>query len=137
MARDIVTERILNSDSPEYEKKRAERKAAREKLKEEEQRNAAAAQRRGKIFRRLIVAVLIFFLFVVVVFGRLVVQISELKQAKEEAQKNLDDLQMQIEELEETLENVTSPEYIESQARSLLRMIYPNEIMYIIEEETE
>ena len=65
----------------------------------------------------------------------LVLQIRDLSRAKNDALKQLSDLQQKIEELETTLENVSSPEYIESQARSQLHMIYPNEVLYIVEDE--
>ena len=71
-----------------------------------------------------------------VLFGRSVIQIVELKAARDEAQANLDKLQSQIEELEETLSIVTTPEYIENQARVQLRMIYPNETYVIMEDDT-
>ena len=137
MERDIVTEKILNrSDSAEREKIRAQRQEKLREKREKEQREAELAAKRGKLLRKYVVIALVFFLVMLTLFGGLIIRIVDLKRAKDEAQANLDALQSQIEELQTTLDNVTSPEYIESQARSLLRMIYPNEVMYIVEDDS-
>lgn len=39
--------------------------------------------------------------------------------------------------LEEELKNVSNPKYIEQQARTQLRMIFPGEILYVLPEKTE
>lgn len=39
--------------------------------------------------------------------------------------------------LQEELKNVSDPKYIEQQARTQLRMIFPGEILYILPDKTE
>lgn len=46
-------------------------------------------------------------------------------------------LMLQKARLEEELKNVSDPKYIEQQARTQLRMIFPGEILYILPEKTE
>lgn len=137
MEKDIITENILNkSNSPEREKVRAQRQILLEEKREKERKKKEAAERNSKLLRKYIAIVLFCFLVMLVLFGRSVIQIVELKAARDEAQANLDKLQSQIEELEETLSIVTTPEYIENQARVQLRMIYPNETYVIMEDDT-
>lgn len=135
MEKDIFTENILSdSNSPERERIRAERQEKLRRKREKEEAASAAAKERGRRLRRMMVAVFIGCLVIIMLFGSLIVQIVGLQKAKAEAQANLDALQQQIDELETTLNYVTTPEYIEEQARSQLRMIYPNEVLYIVEE---
>ena len=66
------------------------------------------------------------------VFGRAVYRISELKKEKAQAEAKLEALQEKLDQLEDELTRVTSDEYIEQQARTHLRMIYPGETVYIV-----
>ena len=138
MERDILTERMLADNTTEEQRLRREkRKEELEKKRENEKKAAEAAARRSKALKKYVVIVVAVFVVMLALFGKLVIQIRDLKEAKDQAQKNLDALQQQIDELEATLENVSSPEYIESQARSQLHMIYPNEVMYIVEDDQQ
>ncbi len=56
----------------------------------------------------------------------------KLQREKAEAQARLDELKIKIELLQNELERVTSDEYIEQQARTHLKMIYPGETLYIV-----
>lgn len=59
----------------------------------------------------------------------------ELYQSQVEAEKQ--QLLEQKIKLEEELKNVRDPKYIEQQARTQLRMIFPGEILYVLPEKTE
>ena len=134
MEKDILIESILNDDISEEQRQKREDLHKQVELKRENELKAAAASaRRGKLFRRYVAIALVALLVILAFFGRLVLKINELRKTRDEAQKSLEELQLRIEELESTLENVTSPEYIESQARSQLRMIYPDEVLYVVE----
>lgn len=135
MARDTTQNILESTPSLEQTERRRKRQELLEKQREENRRKAEAAERRGKKMRKIVLFSLLGFLVMLFIFGKLIVQIHELQQAKDAAMKNLETLQQQIEALEVELDNVTSPEYIESQARSQLRMIYPNEVMYIVDDE--
>ncbi len=136
MERDILTERMLSDDTTEEQRLRREkRREELEKKRENQKKAAEAAARRSKALKKYVLIALAVFLVVLALCGKLLIQIKELNDSRNEAMKKLSELQQQIEELEATLENVSSPEYIESQARSQLHMIYPNEVMYIVEDE--
>ena len=126
---------LADRTTEEQKLRREKRREALEKKRENERKAAEAAARRSKLLKKYAVVAAIVLLVMLALFGKLVVQIRDLNRAKNEAQEKLEVLQRQIEELEATLENVQSPEYIESQARSQLHMIYPNEVLYIIEDE--
>ncbi|MBR0416676.1 MAG: septum formation initiator family protein [Firmicutes bacterium] len=135
MERDILTESILSDKTTEEQRLRREkRKEEIEKKRENERKAAEAAARRSKALKKYAAVALVFLVLMIALFGKLVVQIKELNAAKAEALDKLGELQQQIEELEATLETVSSPEYIESQARSQLHMIYPNEVLYVVED---
>ncbi len=135
MERDILTESILADKTTEEQKLRREkRREELEKKRENQKKAAEAAARRSKALKKYVFISFVIFAVVLAIFGKLVLQIRELNETKKEAQQKLDALQQKIEELEATLENVSSPEYIESQARSQLHMIYPNEVLYIVED---
>ncbi len=134
--RDILTENMLADKTTEEQRLRREKRREELERKRENQRKAAeAAERRSKALKKYIFISLAVLLVMVALFSKLVLQIRDLSRAKNDALKQLSDLQQKIEELETTLENVSSPEYIESQARSQLHMIYPNEVLYIVEDE--
>lgn len=136
MASDILTESILSDTTTEEQKLRREkRKEELERKRENERKAAEAAARRSKYLKKYVSIAVVVLIVVLALFGKLLVQIRDLNQAKDNAVKQLEELQQQIDELEATLDTVSSPEYIESQARSQLHMIYPNEVMYIIEDE--
>ncbi len=136
MPRDIVTDSILSADQSAIQRERREkRKELLEKKREAEVRAAAAAEKRSAVLKKGLLAAAILLVVMLLLFGRQVLQIRELTAAKQQAQENLDALQGKITELESTLERVTSPEYIESEARSQLRMVYPNEVLYVVQGE--
>lgn len=135
MQKDIVTDSILSADQSALQQERREkRKELLEKKRQAEIRAAAAAERRSAVLKKGLIAAVILVAVMGLLFGRQWMQIRELTAEKARAQENLDALQGKITELESTLERVTSPEYIESEARSQLRMVYPNEVLYVVRE---
>ena len=136
MERDILTESILSDKTTDEQKARREkRREALEKKRENKIKAAEAAARRSKALKKYLLITVAVFLVMLALFGKLLLKIRDLSNSKSEALERLSELQQQVDELEATLENVSSPEYIESQARSQLHMIYPNEVMYIVEDE--
>lgn len=73
-------------------------------------------------------------LIVVIIYAYNVISL-EIYQNQIEAEKK----QLTVErlKLEDELKNVRDPKYIEQQARTQLRMIFPGEILYILPEKTK
>ena len=72
-------------------------------------------------------------LIVAAVFvGRSVYRIFELRREKAEAEARLAEIQEKIERMEQELTRITSDDFIEQQARSHLKMIFPGETLYIV-----
>ncbi len=118
--------------------KQLERKKKREPVKErkaqKEARRKIAEENRTKrnSFAAVIFAVLV---VLAIIFGKDFKQIVNLTKQKKQAQAQLDAINSKIAQLEDELSRIKSPEYIEQQARSQLRMIYPGEILYVILED--
>lgn len=92
---------------------------------------------RGKIKNRkriFYLGAVIVALIVVVIYAYRVIAV-ELYQSQVEEERNR--LLSEKAELEEELKNVQDPKYIEQQARTQLRMIFPGEVLYILPEKTE
>jgi len=73
-------------------------------------------------------------LIVIVIYAYNVIAV-EMYQGQIEAENQL--LSEQKIKLENELKNVRDPKYIEQQARTQLRMIFPGEILYILPEKTK
>ena len=73
-------------------------------------------------------------LIIICIYAYKVVSV-ELYQGEIEAERNR--LLAEKEKLEAELKNVTDLQYIEQQARTQLKMIYPGEVLYILPEEVE
>ncbi len=108
----------------------------RTKRQQERQKKLAAQkspQERARIARKhrffwagvLICTVLIIFA------ARTVDTLAGLQEQKIQAQQQLDTLVKQRDQLESELKEVQSDEYVEQEARSELRMIYPGEVLYV------
>ena len=70
-------------------------------------------------------------------FGISAFKIYKLNQEKAEVTAYNEELTKRRESLELKLENINSPEYIESQARSDLKLVKPNELLFIFSEESD
>lgn len=104
--------------------KELEGKLARQKSPEE---IAAAKKHRLIVLFGILAA-----LAAIALVARSAVLVLDLEAEKKEAQAKLDAVTKNRDQLQEELESVYSAEYVEQEARSELRMIYPGEILYII-----
>ncbi|MCI8630928.1 MAG: hypothetical protein HFG67_01475 [Firmicutes bacterium] len=112
----------------------AAKKAKAEKRGKQEQ-TASARKKSQKNRRRLIYAAIIF--VIIAAIGMSAFKIISLLYEKSKLEKEHDRLLALKERLEQELESVNSPEYIEQQARSHLRLIKPGEILYILPDNGE
>ena len=132
MGKDYFSQDILDDALSEKQKERRLKRAELKKKKEIEAEKQQAAAENRKKRARFFALVLAGLLIVLALFGKSFVQIYNLRQEKQLAQEKLDGINRNIEKLQEELSRVTSPEYIEQQARNRLRMIYPGEVLYVI-----
>ena len=132
MPGDYFKEDILENAISTRQKERRERREAQIRRKEvQDKRNAEAAAKAGRR-RRLFFAAVVVVIAAGFLVGRTIVDIIRLKKEKSEAEARLEELRIKIELLESELTRVTSDEYIEQQARSHLKMIFPGETLYIV-----
>ena len=132
MPGDYFKEDILENAISTRQKERRERREAQIRRKEaQEKRSAEAAAKAGRRRRLFFVAVVVVAAAGFLV-GRTIVDIIRLKKEKAEAEARLEELRIKIELLESELTRVTSDEYIEQQARTQLKMIFPGETLYIV-----
>ena len=132
MDQDYFKEDILENAITQKQLERKERRESLRVKKEEQEKKAAAAAEKAKKRRKLLLVVIAAVLVAGFVFGRAVYKIVELKKEKAQAEARLEELQEKLSQLEDELTRVTSDEYIEQQARTHLRMIYPGETVYIV-----
>lgn len=76
-----------------------------------------------------------FFIYVGVTFVRQEVKLRQLKAEQAACQEKILLLNEDVKELEGELENASSPDTIERIAREKLKMVKPNEIIYIIQDD--
>jgi len=126
----------------DFEKAREERRKKREALLKEQQASLSAEKEepskremnkhnRKRNFYAVITIV------VMTVIGFSVFNIFSVNSQLEEAIAERESLLSEKEKLMYELDNVDSEEYIEQQARTLLRMIKPGEIYYVLPEDKE
>ena len=103
----------------------------REKRKEKPRRGA---KRGSRIFayRKFYIAIL---LFLLVTASTYAVRIAALKAEEARAAVELEAAREKKAQLENELEHIDDPAYIEQQARTRLRMVKPGEIYYVLPEE--
>ena len=137
MADELFKDDILDDA---FNARRQERSAQRAELRRkkeiENERKKLASEKRKKGLK-LVPFVAIIFAALVVLAGHNYMQIKELAKEKEKAQSRLNELEINIEKLNDELLRVTSDEYIEQQARTRLRMIYPGERLYVMLEDNQ
>lgn len=104
---------------------REEEKAQREKQRAESARKKARKAKRRMVYVVIAGAILI-------TIGLSAFNIVSLTIEKRELQEQQMLLMKTRDELKYELENVDSPEYIEQQARTYLRLIKPGEVLYIM-----
>ena len=126
----------------DFEKARAERKEKREALAkgqpavDPEEKGKPAKWRISKKHRRRNFCALILLITAAVVAFSALNVISVNKQL-EEAEREKQNLIAEKERLLDELEKVDSEEYIEQQARTMLKMIKPGEIYYVVPDDEE
>lgn len=82
--------------------------------------------------RLLIYAVIV---LLIVYFGVSAMRIVRLSGERDEVYAYNEELQQEKESLQLKLENISSPDYIESLARSDLKLVKPNELLFMFSEE--
>lgn len=87
--------------------------------------------------RFLVIVGILFAIYIGVTLVRQEYKYRQLVQQQETYEQQIDTLHADIQELEEELEHSTSPETIERIAREKLKMVKPNEIIYIIQSEED
>lgn len=126
--------KVLQTEEPN--EKRKKRKASKAENKEEKRDKVTSKRRSSRAAKRRLIYTTIIILIIVVVGAsglNIYNVIKEEKQIKEEQAALIN----QKEKLQYQLDQVDSLEYIEQQARQLLRMIKPGEILYILPEKSE
>ena len=127
---------VIDFEEAREERRRKRAQAAEKKKKPEKKpvsarrkkQSARAARRRGLL---VLLAVVILLLAAFSVHN-----ILELWEEKKLAQEQLAALEEERDRLKDELDQVASPEYVEQKAREDLHMIYPDEYLYIVPEET-
>ncbi|MBO4861490.1 MAG: septum formation initiator family protein [Firmicutes bacterium] len=132
MAQDYFKEDILQNAISNRQRERREAREAQRAKKEQQERKSAEAALRAKRRRRMLAITVLVLIVVAVIFGQSVLRIMELRRQKAAAQRQLDILRERLEQLEDELARVQTDEYIEQQARTHLRMIFPGETVYIL-----
>jgi cell division protein FtsB len=108
-----------------------ERRKARRAL--QKSRKSTAPKRKNRVFayRKFYIAALLFLLVTASVYA---VRIAALKTDEARAAAEFASAQDKKARLEEELEHIDDPEYIEQQARTRLRMVKPGEVYYVLPE---
>ena len=132
MPGDYFKEDILENAISTRQRERRERREDLRVKKEQQIKRSEQAAARAKQRRRLFLVLLVVLIGAGVLVGSSLVRIIALKKEKAAAEAKLDELRQKIELLESELTRVTSDEYIEQQARTHLKMIYPGETLYIV-----
>ena len=132
MPGDYFKEDILENAISARQKERRERREAQIRRKELQEKRSAEAAVKARRRRRLFFAAVVVVVAAGFLVGRSIVDIIRLRREKAEAEARLEALKVRIELLESELQRVTSDEYIEQQARSQLKMIFPGETLYIV-----
>lgn len=101
-----------------------------EKQHKEKQREEAAKRKARKANRRMIYIVVT--CAILITIGLSAFNIITLTIEKHELQQKNEMLAQTRDELKHELENADSPDYIEQQARTHLRLIKPGEVLYIL-----
>lgn len=123
--------RVALAEDPR-EKRRSKREEKIQKSRKSEKKSNSKRRTSRVAKRRLIYTTII--LIIIVVSGVSALNVYNLMQEEESVKKEHAELLKEKEKLEYELEQINSLEYIEQQARQLLRMIKPGEILYVLPE---
>lgn len=119
---------VIDIEEARQKRKRKRQHAAVKKYKP---KNIVTQRQAGKKARRRMVYFFIFFA-VLCIIGASVFNIISLRMTEAKALKEHEALLKQKAKLERIYSQVSSPEYIEQQARQQLKMIKPGEILYVL-----
>ena len=95
------------------------------------------SRRKNKIWGSKVFLVLCILFIVYITYIMIIQELKNIELEKELAmyQKELDELHVMVEDLADELGKTKDLDYIEKLAREKLKMVKPNEIMYIINED--
>jgi cell division protein FtsB len=71
------------------------------------------------------------------IFIRQEIKYNEMVTEREFYMQQIEDLHVSIEDLSSLIEEISTPEYIEKMAREKLQMVKSDEIIYILEDESD
>lgn len=96
----------------------------------------AKRQRRRKMLRArlLILIILVLAILAIIPFGRGFVSTYQLRHEIETLEKEIGAMRMRNDTLEQEIERMKSPEYVERVAREELGLVKPGETLYILSE---
>ena len=126
-----LDERVSRQQQERKQKRQEELEIRQAKQRTPEE--IAAAKRHVRVILFAILGAIIALALV----ARSAVLVLNLEVEKKEAEKKLEQATKERDQLKEELDNVYSAEYVEQEARSELRMIYPGETIYILEDSSE
>lgn len=122
----------------ELKKARYERRQQMmEERRKKTERGEPVSERKVSMRSRRKFAVILGIIIVMLIGSWYVFKIYSLNKEYQETLAEKKNLEAEKQRLEEELENINTPEYIEQQARQQLKMIKPGEVMYILPQEEE
>lgn len=118
------------------EKRELAAKAEKKKRKQEPERQTESARKKTKKNRRRLVyaGIILAIAGLIVFYG---FNILSLLHERADVEKEHERLVAAKERLQQELEWVNSPEYIEQQARSHLRLIKPGEVLFLLPQDSD
>ncbi len=134
--------RKKNSNLREYEKNNRvinipkAQEERRSRLEEQKEYQKKRQKKRVKVnYGRVIIIVIVICLLAY--FGVYAVKIMKLDKERDAVNAENKKLEQSKARLELTLENINTPDYIEEQAREELKLIKPNELLFIFPDSTD
>ncbi|MCT4565955.1 MAG: septum formation initiator family protein [Maledivibacter sp.] len=94
-------------------------------------------RKKGSFFRRNIIALLFFSVLLVYLSATIINQEMKLRASQKEGeqlQEIVAKLEKKLSRIEKEIEESGNPEFVEKTAREKLKMVKPNEIIYIIQD---
>ena len=88
-------------------------------------------RKKKKLFKKRHWILVAIGIYLIAFFSIQAYQIYDLKQQQTELKVKIENLEIEKEELEVKYSNINNLEYIEEMARENLRMVKPNEILYV------
>lgn len=126
--------RVISIDEARETRRRKRAMVADKKTKVQGPKNTVTERQATKKARRKTVYA-IAFLIVIGIIGASVLNVLSVKSHQGKIEKEQEALLKEKAKLQQELQIVGSPEYIEQQARQQLKMIRPGELLYVLPEE--